>query len=902
VRRRHIWHPTDWRLRLDPANVGRAEGWPERDLGPDTRPAEVPGVWNTTVPGYSGAAWYEARFARPFEPDGTVRLVVGGANYLTDAWLNGVYLGQHEGGYGAFSFRCGHALHAGENRLTLRIVDPPPDGEIDGLQLRECPTSKEAWYGGYGGPWGGVWLEQSARVWIEDVRVHGDLDNRRTHFRVTLATDLDQPADVRLQTTISRTDAAGRMAGSGVTAATVQPSGTAVAFSIRVARAEPWSPEWPELYAWDINVESADARAAGDWAGGTVGFRTVELRDGVLYLNGEPRYLKGALLQPTYPRSLILPPDQIVKRDIESAQSAGVNLLRCHLRPPPAPLLSLADAAGIMTYVEPPLAWIEPSQRLLEHGSCELASLVRACANHPSVVLWGIFNENARAAEAVGGDLLAELAALDPTRPIVENSGGAAVGEVDMWAWGGQSRCWSPGWESPRPLNDVHIYLASPLRTEARQILETVGEGPLLDVTPGRPARDRIESRLASDGVFVSEYGAGALPDFDAALAGFGDGRHLDDARLVAAFRDDLARGLAARGLDREIGDVAAVVTATQALQAESVLAQTAALRRNPHVTGYVLTQLADAGWEQMAGLAGLWRTPRPALAAYARANEPRLLWIEPTDPCSTGEAQLRAWLIQDPDLAPPTDIARMTVHAVTPTLSQRERGAEGGGHPVTLHTGATDLGTFQVALPAEPGRYLIRFSVAAGAWQDIATCTVLRLPAMPSTASDAIVLSFADGRPTTAALTQAIAQARNGAHLCLLGLDRAGAEQVGALLDLPLAVHGARGNFMGVYHYLRDHPLFAGLGGPALADGAFADVLPAWVLEEIPGATVLAGCFSMPDGGPGVLWRATVQTLAYGAGRLTFWQMQTGAQGGNLGDYLLRALLSWADSSRTAW
>ena len=96
-----------------------------------------------------------------------------------------------------------------------------------------------------------------------------------------------------------------------------------------------------------------------------------------------------------------------------------------------------------------------------------------------------------------------------------------------MWAWGGQSRCWSPGWESPRPLNDVHIYLGSPLRTEARQILETVGDGAVLDVTPGHPpgiGSSRVWRRMAC---WSAKYGAGGLPDFDAALASFGDERHL---------------------------------------------------------------------------------------------------------------------------------------------------------------------------------------------------------------------------------------------------------------------------------------------------------------------------------------------------------------------------------------
>jgi hypothetical protein len=952
--------PADWRLRLDPDNVGLAEDWPEHGLPADSAPTEVPGAWNTAVPGYAGVGWYEATFRPPVPGGGVCRLVVGAANYLTDAWLNGAYLGRHEGGYDAFSFRCGHALRSGENRLTLRIVDPPPAGEIDGLRLRECPTAKESWYGGAGGPWGGVWLEQTPHVWIEDVRVDGDLPGERATFRVTLASDLSTATSVDILARVrgpgdagSPLDATGSPAlGEAGTTVAVGPAGAVVTLTVPVRAPRPWSPESPTLYGLDIAItpsalhlplthggappfgpprvawgrgpggtRSGFEEAPGgcpdaDVAGGTLGFRTCELRDGRFHLNGEPRYLKGGLLQPTFPRTVLRPPDALGARDVHLARAAGLNLIRFHLRPPPLTFLEQCDRLGIMAYVEPPLGWIERSGRLLEHGRRELAAMVRACGNHPSVVLWGIFNENSRAAEAAGGELLAELARLDPTRPIVENSGGAAIGEVDMWAWGGQSRCWSPGWEAPRPLNDVHAYLASPLRRDAQRLLTTLGDGPTVDVTPSRPAAERIESRLSAGAVLVSEYGCGALPDFDAALAASGAEADLADAALLRELRDALARGLAERGLGGEIGDVATLVRQTQGLQAEGLLAQTAALRRNPNVAGVIVTQLADAGWEQMAGLAGLWRHPRPALASLARAIRARLLYVEPDAPCSAGRVRVRAWLIQDPGLSPPAERGTLTLSAPAsksgPEAVRRRRVSLGGG--------TTDLGAFALTLPAAPGRYELRARLAAGAWVDEAACTVRRLPTRPAASGEGLVvlgrglrgalpsarrelppawsgpiLADLTDRTAHAELGRAVERARAGAHLCLLGLEPPLAERIGGLLQLPVRLHGARGNFMGMHHYLRDHPLFAELGAPCLAGAELAEVLPAWALAKLAGARALAGCFAVPDGGRGFCWRATVQTLPFGRGRLTVWQLRVGPRrGGGLGRHLLDALVDW--------
>jgi hypothetical protein len=132
------------------------------------------------------------------------------------------------------------------------------------------------------------------------------------------------------------------------------------------------------------------------------------------------------------------------------------------------------------------------------------------------------------------------------------------------------------------------------------------------------------------------------------------------------------------------------------------------------------------------------------------------------------------------------------------------------------------------------------------------------------------------------------------------VGLDPASAKQVERLTGLPLRLHSGRGNFMGMHHYLREHELFDGVGAPCVADSVFAEVLPAWAVEELPGAEVLAGCFTVPDGGRGFLWRASVQTMRFGQGRLTLCQFGIGERrDGALGRYVLDALVGWGGRPR---
>jgi hypothetical protein len=228
--------------------------------------------------------------------------------------------------------------------------------------------------------------------------------------------------------------------------------------------------------------------------------------------------------------------------------------------------------------------------------------------------------------------------------------------------------------------------------------------------------------------------------------------------------------------------------------------------------------------------------------------------------------------------------------------------------------------------MPTAPGLYRVRARLTTDGWQDEAACMARRLPDRPPEAGAGVVLlgnglrpslpeaspdvpadwigpilAYLPSRPTVARLRLAVERARAGAHLCLVGLDPASAQRIERLTGLPLGMHSGRGNFMGVHHYVREHPVFAGLGAPCLADSTFAEVLPAWVAEEIPGAEVLAGCFTVPDGGRGFLWRASLQTLPLGHGRLTVCQLRLGQRHGwALGAYLLDSLLAWVCESPT--
>jgi len=81
------------------------------------------------------------------------------ADYVADVWLNGRYLGYHEGGSTPFALDAGSAVERGAtNTLLVRVARP----EL-GTRLDVVPWGLTDWWD-YGGITGAVWLEGSRVV------------------------------------------------------------------------------------------------------------------------------------------------------------------------------------------------------------------------------------------------------------------------------------------------------------------------------------------------------------------------------------------------------------------------------------------------------------------------------------------------------------------------------------------------------------------------------------------------------------------------------------------------------------------------------------------------------------------------------------------------------------------
>jgi hypothetical protein len=560
-----FWPDVTGRLPTGPGAPFVAVDEREQALG-SARTAIVPSPWQALFEDlrvWAGSAWYEKRFdVDEVWRDRVVRLCFGAIDYFCSVWVNGREVGEHEGGYLPFALDVTDFVRpGGSNTVTVRVLDVGPGQVVGPFPFAEIPHGKQSWYGPIGGIWQSAWVEARGADLIEGAVVHADpaSGTLRVRFRGTEA------LRYRVVDIDGREVTRGKAEG---------PS-----FETAVAEPTPWHPDRPAFY--ELELESSDDR----WST-TFGFRVVGTDDGIVTVNGEPVYLLGALDQDYWPGSIATPPsDEALDREMRLTRELGLNLLRCHIKPPTPAYLDAADRAGILVWCEPP-SWISLTADAGRRARDTISGMVERDANHPSLVAWSIVNEGWGVDLTGNAEDRAWLAdtfdwakALDPTRLWVDNSA-----------------C-PPTVHAGSDLNDFHLYRAVPEQLPSWRRWTT---GWARDA--GRTYRATDGARVGVEPRILSEFGIWGLPDVDDLVDESGNDPWWFDTGGDTADAIVRPKGVRGRfdewGLAEIFGSWHAFVRESQKHQFEGLRAEIEELRLHPEIAGYVITELSDVHWE----------------------------------------------------------------------------------------------------------------------------------------------------------------------------------------------------------------------------------------------------------------------------------------------------------------
>jgi len=441
-----------WRFAFDPTGLGTKRGWMSAgfdDAGWRAAPVPLPwdlydtagfggydgGRYGTGTAFRDGYAWYRTRFHVPATWSGRfVKICFLAVNYAARVYLNGVPVGEHEGGHTPFALDVSALIRPdAANVLAVRVYRGPwHRGSLagPGVSRRTALPHKPVDYWPYAGITRAVFLEATAQVTVS--KLVTSAEQGRLAVAAVVYHHGTEPA-------------AGRLLldpGSGADAAPVSLYLDLAPGEVRVVRAVlpipaalPWSPAQPRLYRLTARLEAGPAQA-GDTPGNAraadslavrYGMRSVTVAGGRLCLNGEPVFLKGLNWhEETRERGRSMR-RQDYGEILDIAADLGANFLRnCGYTRDPQ-FYDAADERGVLVCDETDNFWVQTRQQQIQGryglSAALVATMVWNQINHPSVVLWSLHNESETTDRAVYrrwiSQLRATAAGLDPQhRPI----------------------------------------------------------------------------------------------------------------------------------------------------------------------------------------------------------------------------------------------------------------------------------------------------------------------------------------------------------------------------------------------------------------------------------------------------------------------------------------------------
>jgi len=385
------------------------------------RQMDVPRCWGWETGSfifYEGLAWYRRNFTVLSEWNGKfIKLHFWAVNYRADVWLNGKYLGFHEGGYTPFWFDASPYLnYSSSNNITVlvdnRHIDPRvPDG---------------SWGMKHGGIHQEVFLEACANLTVlwSKIDTEGIVGQSTVNANLSLYNRYSESKDFNVSVKVVDLQNGASVINQSRVFSFSANETREVKFNLTLYSPKLWSTETPNLYILRATISMGGLPL--DEYESTFGVRELEVRPDGLYLNGEKLFIRGVNLREFYPQMGFTTPDAIRQLDVELIKAANVNMIRLAHNPQHPHLLDLADREGLLIFDEIPAWQIRTTniEAKLASGKQQLREMILRDYNHPSVIIWGTGNELRLGTneDRWVKELNAEARALDKTRPVTHAS------------------------------------------------------------------------------------------------------------------------------------------------------------------------------------------------------------------------------------------------------------------------------------------------------------------------------------------------------------------------------------------------------------------------------------------------------------------------------------------------
>ena len=387
---------------------------------------------------YRGAGWYRRHYTVDKNFTGhQFFLKFDGASSVADVYVNGSFVGEHQGGFSAFVYDVTPYLNVGADNLIAVKVNNAVNTNIP-------PLSADFTF--FGGLYRDVHLLAtdpvqispldygSPGIYLKTTSVSSNSANLQVTAVLSNSTAMAQIVTVRSVVT----DAATNIVAVLTNVVTLPPAiASNIVASTTITRPHLWN-GLSDPYLYQTFTEVWKGSKVVDVVAQPLGFRyfSVDANKG-FFLNGRHYDLHGVSMHQDWPDRGWAIADVQRNTNFMLLKEIGVTAVRLSHYEHNDYTYQLADQNGIILWSEIPLVnRITESPAFYANAKQQLIELIRQRYNHPSVVCWGVFNEITMKPGPKPANLVRQLAQLvaqeDPTRPST-SAANASDDEPSNW-------------------------------------------------------------------------------------------------------------------------------------------------------------------------------------------------------------------------------------------------------------------------------------------------------------------------------------------------------------------------------------------------------------------------------------------------------------------------------------
>jgi len=361
---------------------------------------------------YNPVGSYKRTFEIPDEWNGKdVIIHFGAVSSCLNLWVNGQYVGYSEDSKTPAEFNITKYLKEGKNSVAAEV-----------FRWSDASYLEDQDFWRMSGITRDVYLKVQNQQWIQDFKIISGLDSLYSsgifHVEIAAINLGDNAKSAVVEAELNLGDNTIKKFSKKLSVGK-----TSVLFDAQIPDVKQWSAEIPNLYELVITLKNANGIV--EVIRQDVGFRTVEIREGMLLVNGKYVYMKGVDLHEHNDKTGHVQDKETMLLDIKTMKSHNINAVRTSHYPQPELWYELCNKYGLYIVDE---ANIESHgmgygpESLAKDPSWKKAHLFRTenmferDKNQPCVVTWSLGNE---AGNGVNFEATYDyLKSVDQTRPV----------------------------------------------------------------------------------------------------------------------------------------------------------------------------------------------------------------------------------------------------------------------------------------------------------------------------------------------------------------------------------------------------------------------------------------------------------------------------------------------------